>query len=80
MKPILSIEFCISWGYAEKAVDAIGALVGLYKNIFLEFKLIPSSGGVFEVKFEDKLLFSKKELGRFPELDELIELVKTEIE
>jgi len=55
-------------------------LVGLYKNIFLEFKLIPSSGGVFEVKFEDKLLFSKKELGRFPELDELIELVKTEIE
>lgn len=79
MKPILSIEFCTSWGYAEKAVDAIGALVGFYKNYFLEFKLIPSSGGVFEVRFEDKLLFSKKKVGRFPELDELIELVKNEI-
>lgn len=60
-------------------MDAIGALVGFYKNYFSEFKLIPSSGGVFEVRFEDKLLFSKKKVGRFPELDELIELVKNEI-
>lgn len=79
MKLVLSIEFCTSWGYAEKAVDAIGALVRVYKNDFSEFKLIPSSGGVFEIKFEDKLLFSKKELGRFPALDELIELIKNEI-
>lgn len=34
--------------------------------------LIPSGGGVFEVTKNDKLIFSKKESGRFPELDELL--------
>lgn len=38
--------------------------------------LIPSSGGVFEVKLEDELLFSKKELGRFPESDEVEKFIR----
>lgn len=79
MKPVLSIEFCTSWGYDQKAVVALAVLVRLFKNDFSEFKVIPSSGGVFEVRFGDKLLFSKKELGRFPEQDEIIELVKKEV-
>jgi len=54
-------------------------LVRLFKREFGEFKLIPSSGGVFEVKCDDKLVFSKKAEGRFPELDELAELVEKEI-
>lgn len=66
MKKILSIEFCTSWGYQEKAINAFGALVSLYQKEILEFKLIPSSGGVFEFMLGDKLLFSKKTLKRFP--------------
>jgi selenoprotein W-related protein len=38
--------------------------------------LIPSSGGVFEVKVDDRLLFSKKETGRFPNPNEVLELVE----
>ena len=79
MKPILSIEFCTSWGYEKKAVTVLGVLVGPFKNDFLEFKMIPSSGGIFEVTLGDKLLFSKKKLGRFPELDEITGLIKKEI-
>jgi len=75
VKFILLIEFSISWEYAEKVIDAIGVLVKFYKNDFLKFKLIPLVGGIFEVKFEERLMFSKK-LGRFPQLDELIELIK----
>ncbi len=78
MSKVLSIEFCTSWGYGQKAVTALGVLVRLFKNDVSEFKLIPSSGGVFEVKVGDNLVFSKKELGRFPELDELTELVEKE--
>jgi selenoprotein W-related protein len=33
--------------------------------------LIPSSGGVFEVEIDGALVFSKKELDRFPEEDEI---------
>jgi len=34
-------------------------------------KLKPSSGGVYEVFVEEDLIFSKKELGRFPGLSEV---------
>ncbi len=33
--------------------------------------LVPSDGGVFEVEVDGKLVFSKKEQGRFPEWAEL---------
>lgn len=38
--------------------------------------LIPSSGGVFEVMVGGELIFSKKELDRFPEEGEISRLVK----
>jgi selenoprotein W-related protein len=38
--------------------------------------LIQSSGGVFEVQDRDFLIFSKKELGRFPEDGEILEIVR----
>ena len=40
-------------------------------------ELISSSGGVFEIVVDGKLLFSKKSLGRFPEEGEIERLIKT---
>ena len=36
-----------------------------------DVKLIPSSGGVFEVRSGDKLVFSKRQQGRFPDPGEV---------
>ncbi len=36
-----------------------------------EVELVKSGGGVFEVTVDDRLVFSKKALGRFPEPGEL---------
>jgi len=47
------------------------------KTFGAEVELIASSGGVFEVTAENKLLFSKKGLGRFPEDGEIEHLVQT---
>jgi selT/selW/selH-like putative selenoprotein len=41
----------------------------------LECELISSGGGVFEVEMDGKLVFSKKELDRFPEHDEILGLI-----
>lgn len=41
--------------------------------------LITSGGGVFELKLGDELLFSKKELGRFPESDEAEKLIREKL-
>jgi selenoprotein W-related protein len=40
-----------------------------------EIKLIPGGGGVFEVQLNGDLIFSKKELGRFPEDGEIPKLL-----
>jgi len=39
--------------------------------------LISSSGGVFEITADGKLLFSKKSLGRFPEDGEVERLIQS---
>jgi len=38
--------------------------------------IIPSSGGVYEIKFGDELIFSKKELDRYPEKDEVEDIIR----
>jgi selenoprotein W-related protein len=42
-----------------------------YKNKIASFTLTPSDGGRFEVSVNDKLVFSKLEQGRFPEVEEV---------
>lgn len=37
--------------------------------------LIPGSGGIFEVALADRRLFSKEEQGRFPEENEIEEML-----
>ncbi|MBP7864197.1 Rdx family protein [bacterium] len=44
----------------------------------LNSELVQSSGGVFEIEFKDKLLFSKHSLGRFPEDNEVQDLIRGE--
>ena len=48
-------------------------------DLIMEFgadvELVKSGGGVFEVTVDDRLVFSKKSLGRFPEAGELKGLV-----
>ncbi len=38
---------------------------------------IRSSGGVFEIRRDDELIFSKRQLGRFPEPGEIPGLLQT---
>lgn len=62
-----------------KAVGLAERLLNEHKNQIVELVLIPSGGGVFEIKLEDRLLFSKKSLGRFPEEDEVESIIRGEI-
>lgn len=39
-------------------------------------RLIPSGGGVFEVRNGDQLVFSKKQLGRFPNEGEIAQKLR----
>ncbi|GAX89514.1 hypothetical protein [Effusibacillus lacus] len=54
-------------------------LLGQYTKQISGLTLIPSGGGVFEVMVGDKLVFSKKELGRFPDEGEVAKLFAANI-
>jgi len=47
-----------------------------FESHISSWKLIPSRGGVFEFSLNGELLFSKKELGRHAEIDEIRKLLK----
>ena len=70
----ISIEYCNVWNYLPKASSLEEYLKARYEEA--DIKLISSGGGVFEVTIEDKLIFSKKSLGRFPEHQEIDKLIK----
>ncbi len=42
----------------------------------VDAELIGGAGGIFDVKVNGKLIFSKHEQGRFPENDEILGLMK----
>jgi selenoprotein W-related protein len=48
----------------------------LLEELGVRSDLVASGGGVFEVKVDGKLLYSKQSLGRFPEDGEVLGLIR----
>jgi len=79
MKNKLRIEYCTAWGYLGRAVALVRAILNEHHEDFDEASLIPSSGGVLEVSINEDLIFSKKELDRYPEKGEVEKLVNEKL-
>ena len=45
----------------------------------ISVQLIPGHGGVFEVKLDDKLIYTKSDTGRFPDAGEISGIIKNSI-
>jgi selenoprotein W-related protein len=50
-------------------------LLEKYGNAITQLILTPSSGGIFDITKNDILIFSKKNEGRFPDIDEIFTLL-----
>lgn len=48
----------------------------LKKHLGVDATLTPGSGGVFDVMVDGKTIFSKKQVGRFPESVEILGMLK----
>ena len=69
----VSIEYCMQWNYEPKAFRLKESI---QRQFGIESELIESGGGVFEVKFNNSIIFSKKESGRFPNENEVEDLIE----
>jgi len=48
------------------------------KDLGAEIELVAGSNGVFDVSLDNTLIYSKFEKGRFPETEEILNLIKQE--
>ena len=64
----VSIEYCTMWNYYPQAARLATEIENKYH---IKVTLIKSGGGVFQVRKDDALIFSKQATGRFPETSEI---------
>ena len=69
----ISIKYCTSWGYYSQALRLREELQNKFSA---DIEIIEGSGGIFEVDLNGNNVFSKKELGRFPRENEVIDLIE----
>ena len=71
----VKIEYCTGWGYLARAVALTRNILTEHTNKIGELILEPSTDGVLEISLNDEIVFSKKELDRYPEKKEVEKLI-----
>jgi selenoprotein W-related protein len=79
MTPRLEIEYCTQCRWLLRAAWMAQELLTTFENGIGEVALIPSTGGIFEVRLDGETVFSRRQEGRFPESKELKRIVRDRI-
>jgi selenoprotein W-related protein len=78
--PNVTIAYCRLCGWLLRASWMAQELLTTFAEELGSVTLQPdTTGGVFEVRLDGKLIWSRKEHGRFPEMKELKQLVRDEV-
>lgn len=78
-KPKLTIEYCTQCGWLLRAAWMAQELLTTFVEEVGEVALMPGTGGVFQIRVNDSVLFDRKEVGAFPEIKHLKQLVRDNI-
>jgi selenoprotein W-related protein len=74
--PRIEITYCTQCRWLLRAGWMAQELLTTFDTELGEVALVPGTGGIFEVRVEDRLIWSRKEQGRFPESKELKQRVR----
>lgn len=75
----VEIHYCNQCRWLLRSAWMAQELLTTFQDEITELTLRPGTGGVFEVTVNDRLVWSRREAGRFPEITELKQLVRDEI-
>jgi len=70
-RPTIRIEYCTSCNYLPRALWIAAELLPDMQYDLEALLLVPGDRGVFDLRLDEQLLFSKVATGRFPDPDEL---------
>jgi len=78
-QPRIEILFCNQCRWLLRSAWMAQELLTTFPADIGEVALLPGTGGVFEIRVNDELVWSLKEQGRFPDIKELKQLVRNRI-
>ncbi len=78
--PRVEIEYCTQCRWLLRAAWMAQELLTTFVEDLAEVALVPGTGGVFDIRLDGQLLFSRKDAGRFPEAKEIKQLVRDQID
>ncbi|MEY3650930.1 MAG: hypothetical protein RLZZ351_295 [Pseudomonadota bacterium] len=76
----LEIEYCTQCRWLLRAAWLAQELLTTFESDIKGLSLVPGTGGIFEVRLNGEVIFSRKEQSRFPESKELKQLVRDRID
>jgi selenoprotein W-related protein len=77
--PRVEIQYCTQCRWLLRAAWLAQELLTTFEKELGEVALIPGMGGIFEVRVNGAVVWSRKEQGRFPEAKELKQLVRDQV-
>ena len=75
----VTIAYCTQCRWLLRAAWTAQELLITFENELAEVALVPATGGRFEVRVDERLIWSRKDEGRFPELKELKQRLRDHI-
>lgn len=77
--PRVEIVYCTGCRWLLRAAWMAQELLTTFEHELGEVALVPGSGGIFEVRVNDVLIWSRQTEGRFPEIKELKQRVRDHV-
>ena len=75
----LEIEYCTQCRFILRATWMAQEFLMTFADKLSRVALVPGSGGIFEIRLDGEILFSKKSAGRFPESKEIKQMLRDRI-
>ncbi len=79
VKGRVETHYCTQCRWLMRATWIAQELLTTFEAEIGQLVLVPRTGGIFEVRANGDVLWSRKERGRFPELKELKQLIRDRI-
>lgn len=76
----IEIEYCTQCRWMMRAAWMTQELLTTFEGDLTRASLIPGSGGVFDIRLNGEMIFSRKEAQRFPEIKEIKQLIRDRID
>jgi selenoprotein W-related protein len=79
-KPKLSITYCTQCNWLLRAAWMAQEVLSTFSLEMGEVTMIPGTGGIFQIRLDDALIWDRKSEGGFPDIKALKQMVRDRID